>query len=114
LLRKSSSSSGEATSETPSYAVGRATIAGIYTSILLLLFGQSMPLRYPFRAPSSLSDGGNYYGELALGELALGGVVQIVIEIITDLVASCSRLAGGLSCSRCGASCPKWRSRRPS
>ncbi len=59
-------------------------LAGIYIGSLLLYLGQSMPLRYPFRPYRKypeLFDGGNYYGELALG-----AGVQIVIEIITDTV----------------------------
>jgi hypothetical protein len=61
-----------------------AECAGIYISSVVLFLGQSNALYYPFRPfrkYPQLFDGGNYYGELAVGTL-----MQIVIEIITDTV----------------------------
>jgi hypothetical protein len=61
-----------------------AEYAGIYIGSLVLFLGQRMPLFYSFRSyrkHPELFDGGNYYGELAVGTM-----VQIVIEIITDTV----------------------------
>jgi len=58
--------------------------AGIYIGSLVLFLGQSLPLYYtfrPYRKYPELFDGGNYYGVLAVGTM-----VQIVIEIITDTV----------------------------
>jgi hypothetical protein len=59
-----------------------AEYAGIYIGTVVLLFGQRMPLYYafrPFRKHPELLDGGNYSGELMVGTL-----VQVAIEIITD------------------------------
>ena len=61
-----------------------AELAGIYIGSLVLFLGQSLPLYYPFRPYRKypeLFDGGNYYEVLAVG-----AIVQIVIEIITDTV----------------------------
>jgi hypothetical protein len=58
--------------------------AGIYIGTVVLFLGQRMPLFYPlrpYRKYPELFDGGNYYGFLAVGTM-----VQIVIEIITDTV----------------------------
>ena len=61
-----------------------AELAGILIGSLVLFLGQRLPLYYPFRPYRKypeLFDGGNYYGVLAVGT-----VVQIVIEIVTDTV----------------------------
>jgi hypothetical protein len=61
-----------------------AEFAGIYIGFVLLLLGQSNALYYPFRPfrkHPELFHGGNYYAELAVGTM-----VQIAIEIITDTV----------------------------
>ena len=58
--------------------------AGIYIGSLVLFLGQSLPLFYPFRPYRKypeLFDGGNYFGVLAVGTM-----VQVVIEIVTDTV----------------------------
>jgi hypothetical protein len=59
-----------------------AEYAGIYTGAIGLFLGQRSPLHCPyrpFRKYPELYDGGNYYGELALGT-----ALQVAIEIITD------------------------------
>jgi len=69
--------------------------AGIYIGSLVLFLGQSLPLFYPFRLYRKypeLFDGGNYYGVLAVGT-----VVQIVIEIITDTVCLVFEARRGLA-----------------
>ena len=70
-------------------------LAGIYIGSLVLFLGQSLPLFYPFRPYRKypeLFDGGNYYGVLAVG-----AVVQIVIEIITDTVCLVFEARRGLT-----------------
>ncbi len=72
-----------------------AELAGIIIGSLVLFLGQRMPLFYPFRPyrkHPELFDGGNYYGELAVGT-----VVQIVIEIITDTVCLVFEARRGLA-----------------
>jgi hypothetical protein len=59
-----------------------AEYAGIYMGTIALFLSQRSPLYSPyrpFRKYPELYDGGNYYGELALGT-----AVQVAIEIITD------------------------------
>jgi hypothetical protein len=61
-----------------------AELAGILIGSLVLFLGQSLPLYYtfrPYRKYPELFDGGNYYVVLAVGTM-----VQIVIEIVTDTV----------------------------
>ena len=61
-----------------------AELAGILIGSLVLFLGQSLPLKYtfrPYRKYPELFDGGNYYVVLAVGTM-----VQIVIEIVTDTV----------------------------
>ena len=65
---------------------------------LVLFLGQSLPLYYPFRPYRKypeLFDGGNYYGVLAVGTM-----VQIVIEIITDTVCLVFEARRGLAPAR--------------
>ena len=72
-----------------------AEYAGIYIGSLVLFLGQRMPLFYPFRPYRKypeLFDGGNYYGALAVGTM-----VQIVIEIITDTVCLVFETRRGLA-----------------
>jgi hypothetical protein len=69
--------------------------AGIYIGSLVLFLGQRMPLYYPFRPYRKypeLFDGGNYYGVLAVGTM-----MQIVIEIITDTVCLVFEARRGLA-----------------
>jgi hypothetical protein len=73
----------------------RGEFAGIYIGSLVLFLGQSLPLYYPFRPYRKypeLLDGGSYYGVLAVGTM-----VQIVIEIITDTVCLVFEARGGLA-----------------
>jgi hypothetical protein len=70
-------------------------LAGIYIGSLVLFLGQRMPLYYPFRPYRKypeLFDGGNYYDDLAVG-----AIVQIVIEIITDTVCLVFETRKGLA-----------------
>jgi hypothetical protein len=72
-----------------------AEFAGIYMCSLVLFLGQSWPLLYsfrPYRKYPELLDGGNYYGDLAVGTMA-----QIVIEIITDTVCLVFEARRGLA-----------------
>jgi hypothetical protein len=72
-----------------------AEFAGILIGSLSLFLGQSLPLYYPFRPYRKypeLFDGGNYYGVLAVGSM-----VQIVIEIITDTVCLVFEARRGLA-----------------
>jgi hypothetical protein len=70
-------------------------LAGLYIGSLVLFLGQSLPLFYPFRPYRKypeLFGGGNYYGVLAVGTL-----VQIVIEIITDTLCLVFEARRGLA-----------------
>ncbi len=61
-----------------------AEYAGIYIGSLVLFLGQSNSLYYafrPFRKHPELFDRGNYYGELAVGTM-----VMVAFEIITDTI----------------------------
>ena len=61
-----------------------AEYAGIYIGSVVLFLGQRNVLYYPFRPFRKhrvLLDGGNFNGELAIGTM-----VMVVIEIITDTV----------------------------
>jgi hypothetical protein len=69
--------------------------AGIYIGTVVLFLGQRNAMYYPFRPfrkHPELFDGGNYYGELAVG-----AIVQIVIEIVTDTVCLVFETRRGLS-----------------
>ena len=59
-----------------------AEYAGIYIGTVVLFLGHRNALYYPFRPfrkYSELLDGGNYYGDLAVGTM-----VQVAIEIVVD------------------------------
>jgi hypothetical protein len=61
-----------------------AEYAGIYIGTVILFMGQRTPLYYahrPFRKHPELLDGGNYTGELVVGTM-----VQVAIEIVVDTV----------------------------
>jgi hypothetical protein len=61
-----------------------AEYAGIYIGTVILLLAQRAPMYYafrPFRKHPELLDGDNYSGELMVGTL-----VQVAIEIVTDTV----------------------------
>ncbi len=58
--------------------------AGIYIGGMVLALGQTDPLYYnfrPFRKHLELFDGGNWYGELALGS-----ALMVAIEFVTDTI----------------------------
>jgi hypothetical protein len=72
-----------------------AEYAGIYIGSLVLFLGQRMPLFYsfrPYRKYPELFDGGNYFGVLAVGTM-----VQVVIEIVTDTVCLVFEARRGLA-----------------